>query len=505
MAIALYARKSVERESSISCETQIEYCRTKIMPDEKAEPVITFIDNGCSGATIEREEFKRMLRQIETGNITKVIVYRLDRIGRSLSDFLRILDILKKNNVQFISSQESFDTNSPYGEMIVKLLMVFAEFERQSSIERVTQAYAHRSEKGFYMGGRRPYGFTFIDTQIGGIKTKMFSPVENEAEQIKYLYKEYSVGNVSLRKLRDNLIENNILPTMGNWSTAKISAILRNPIYVKADNAVFQYYSEHSAKIVSDITEFDGVHGVQLYGKTTHTAIDWSDMKVVIMPHEGVIDSKTWLKCQQRLEKNKQIGNAMSNTTSWLGGKVACKKCGRIMNITRGSVKLSGTQQRYFNCTGKSHNRICTGISRTVYAESIEKMVCDLIAEKLLSFRFYKAKAENKNLPEINRLRNRISEIRLQQDKLVDAITNGLVGEDMMQLLNDRAKEYAKEIDDIYKGLDELERGNPKTINMMKVIRKWRGATFEERRAVCSTLINRIYIDEESVEVVWNI
>ena len=128
MAIALYARKSIERENSISCETQIEYCKSVIKPDERSEKTVEFIDNGYSGGNVDRDGFQKMMRQIERGKISKVIVYRLDRISRSLSDFVGILETLKKHNVQFVSSQESFDTSSPYGEMIVKILMVFAEF-----------------------------------------------------------------------------------------------------------------------------------------------------------------------------------------------------------------------------------------------------------------------------------------------------------------------------------------------------------------------------------------
>ena len=124
MAIALYARKSIERENSISCETQIEYCKSVIKPDERSEKTIEFIDNGYSGGNVDRDGFQKMMRQIERGKISKVIVYRLDRISRSLSDFVGILETLKKHNVQFVSSQESFDTSSPYGEMIVKILMV---------------------------------------------------------------------------------------------------------------------------------------------------------------------------------------------------------------------------------------------------------------------------------------------------------------------------------------------------------------------------------------------
>ena len=183
MAIAFYARKSVERENSISCETQLEYCKSAIKPDERDEKIITFIDNGYSGGNVNREGFQKMMRQVQQHKISKVIVYKLDRISRSLSDFVNILQVFKDNKVEFVSSQESFDTSSPYGELIIKILMVFAEFERTSIINRVTQAYAHRSEMGFYMGGRQPYGFELIPAVINNIKTKKLNPIPSEVER----------------------------------------------------------------------------------------------------------------------------------------------------------------------------------------------------------------------------------------------------------------------------------------------------------------------------------
>ena len=96
MAIALYARKSIERENSISCETQIEYCKSVIKPDERSEKTIEFIDNGYSGGNVNRDGFQKMMRQIERGKISKVIVYRLDRISRNISDFASLIEELAR-------------------------------------------------------------------------------------------------------------------------------------------------------------------------------------------------------------------------------------------------------------------------------------------------------------------------------------------------------------------------------------------------------------------------
>ena len=116
MAIVLYARKSVERENSISCETQLEYCKMMIRPDERDEKIIPLVDNGFSGGNVNRDGFQKMMRLVKQGKIKKVIVYKLDRISRSLSDFVNILQEFKAHKVEFVSSQESFDTSSPYGD-----------------------------------------------------------------------------------------------------------------------------------------------------------------------------------------------------------------------------------------------------------------------------------------------------------------------------------------------------------------------------------------------------
>lgn len=506
MAIALYARKSIERENSISCETQLEYCKSMIRPEEKHMKRLEFVDNGFSGSNTDREAFQQMMHQVERGKITKIIVYKLDRISRSLADFVGILNTLKAHGVEFVSSQEMFDTSTSYGEMIVKILMVFAEFERQSIIERVTQAYSHRSELGFYMGGRRPYGFSLQETVIHNVKTKMLVPIPQEAEHIKYLFEAYAVPNVSLRRLMDNLNSRNIVPAEGSWSTAKLSTIIKNPIYVKADNAVYEYFLKHNAHIASDVLTFDGVHGLQLYGKTKHNADDFSDMKVVVMPHEGIISSDIWLQCQKKLEKNKQIGNAISNSTSWLGGSIACKKCGRTMTVTKGAKHKDGTQTRYFGCTGKSHNRICCGPKVTVYADCLEDTVYTLISEKLTGLKSVKKTLSTDNSAKINDLRNKLSEVKKQQEKLVDMLLNPEVENDMLTLLNERAKKLSEKRAELLQKIEELENEQTELVNVVNLAKRWKSANFEERKAVCRVLIHKIYICEDgTTEVVWNI
>ena len=505
MAIAIYARRSVESDKSISCDTQVEYCKAMIRPEEREEKVLTFIDNGYSGGNLDRVGYQRMMKLVEKNKINKILVYRLDRISRSLADFVDILAVLKRHNVQFVSSQESFDTSSTYGEMIAKLLAVFAEFERSSIIERTRQAFKHRSELGLFMGGRLPYGFTTRSTEIRGIPTKMLEVDEEAMAHVKLMFDTYSVPGVSLRRVMDNLIMQGFRPPEGEWSTSKISTILKNPIYVRADASIYEYYNNKNANIISDISEFDEIHGIQLYGVSKHTADDFSDIKVIVMKHEGVISSDVWLACQRKLVKNKQINNSLSNQTSWLGGSIYCSKCQRKMTVTRGAVRVDGTSQRYFSCIGRAH-RFCTGAKVTLYADSLEQMMDELISEKLSTIRNYRRVTTNDNSAKLNQLKAKLLEIQTAQERLADLVMADGLEADMLALLNAKAKKLAEEKREVNEKVEAIKATESEVQSVLNLTLEWSRATYDEKKAVVHLLVDKILIAEDgSVEVVWNI
>ena len=509
MAIALYARKSVERENSISCETQMEYCRSVLRPHERDETILTFVDNGFSGGNLNRDGFQKMMGLVRQGKIRKVVVYKLDRISRSLSDFVNILQEFKEHKVEFVSSQESFDTASPYGEMIVKLLMVFAEFERTSAISRVTQAYAHRSEMGFYMGGRQPYGFELAPTVIHNIRTKKLNPIPAQAEQVRYIFEVYAQEQVSLRRLLDRLKAEGREPLNGShWTTAKLSTLLRNPIYVKADSDIYDYFERHGVQMITDVNLFTGACGAQLYGRTKHRAnhADWSHMKLVLLTHAGLVDSNIWLKCQRKLEKNRQITNSCSNPTSWLAGKVVCEKCGHTMTTIKGNAGKSGEVRRYFNCTGKSHKKICTGPKVSIYAEDLENMVYDCISVKLAEWKNTKRTTKRNDSAEANDIKLRIKTVETREKQLLDAMLAGGFNEDLLALANQKAAQLKKEKLSLYERMEDLKRREDETSVAVNLAKSWKNADYQRKKAVAMIMIHRIMIGEDGdAKIEWNV
>ena len=134
--VALYARQSIDKKDSISIETQLEYGKNicKLENLEYKE----YFDKGFSGSNLDRPKFKELLKDIESGKINKVVCYRLDRISRSLVDFSNLLVLFQKYNVEFVSATEQFDTSTPIGRAMINIIMVFAQLERETIQQRIT-------------------------------------------------------------------------------------------------------------------------------------------------------------------------------------------------------------------------------------------------------------------------------------------------------------------------------------------------------------------------------
>ena len=387
--------------------------------------------------------------------------------------------------------------------------MVFAEFERTSIINRITQAYAHRSEMGFYMGGRQPYGFELIPAVINNVKTKRLNPIPSEIEQLRYIFEVYAGENVSLRRLLNLLLAEGRKPLNGSdWTTSKLSTLLKNPIYVRADSEVYDYYERHGAQIITDISRFTGEFGAQLYGHTKHDPgdADWSDMKLVLLTHHGIVDSDIWLKCQRKLENNKQIGNSVSNRTSWLSGKIICEKCGYTMTTIKGKINKEGEIRRYFNCTGKSHKKSCSGAKVSVYAEDLENMVYDCISDKLSEMKETKRMKAGDNAGEVNDLKLKIKEIERTEKQLVDTMLSGGFNDDLLKLANQKATQLKQDRAALLDRMGDLKsRGNESEV-AVNLAKTWKGADYGRKKEVAMIMIHKIIISENGdTKVIWNI
>ena len=258
--IAIYARQSVNKMDSISIETQIEDCQKEV---GKLDRVKIYSDKGFSGKNIERPEFQKLLEDIRKGEISKVICYKLDRVSRSVLDFSSLMETFGKYNVDFVSRNEKFDTSTPMGRAMLNICIVFAQLERETIQQRVIDAYVSRSRKGFYMGGRVPFGFRKEDFIIDGIKTSHYVPIPEEIEALKLMYSLYaqpqvSVGDV-VKVLVERGIKNTRLPS-GCWDKARVAELMKNPIYVKSDLSIYEFFKNQGAVLHNSPEEIGRAH-----------------------------------------------------------------------------------------------------------------------------------------------------------------------------------------------------------------------------------------------------
>ena len=129
-------------------------------------------DGGISGATLERPALKRLLADIEAHRVDVVVVYKIDRLSRSLMDFSKLVEVFDRNNVTFVSVTQSFNTTTSMGRLTLNILLSFAQFEREVIGERIRDKIAASRRKGMWMGGFVPLGYDVKDRKL----------VVNEAE-----------------------------------------------------------------------------------------------------------------------------------------------------------------------------------------------------------------------------------------------------------------------------------------------------------------------------------
>jgi site-specific DNA recombinase len=162
---AIYTRKSSEEGLDMefnSLDAQRDACESYIA-SQRAEGWVTvrdqYDDGGFSGGTLERPGLQRLLTDIEAGLIDVIVVYKIDRLSRSLMDFARLVEVLDRHNVTFVSVTQSFNTTTSMGRLTLNILLSFAQFEREVIGERIRDKFAASRKKGMWMGGFVPLGY----------------------------------------------------------------------------------------------------------------------------------------------------------------------------------------------------------------------------------------------------------------------------------------------------------------------------------------------------------
>lgn len=291
---AIYTRQSVDRIDSISVESQVEFCKREVI----GENIKVYTDKGYSGKNTDRPAFQEMMTDIEAGKIRRVIVYRLDRISRSVLDFASVIDVFQKHSVDFVSTMEKFDTGTPIGKAMLMIVMIFAQLERETIQQRVIDAYSSRSKRGFYMGGKVPYGFQLKETVIDGIRTKMYEPIPEEAEIVQTMFRMYAEPQTLLRYCAAIWMNSKLKKRDGEpFSRSRIRDVVVNPVYVRADYRLYEFYKAQGTLIANQPEDFIGTNGAYLYSgnEGKRKTVSLQGHTLVLAPHEGLVSSDIWI------------------------------------------------------------------------------------------------------------------------------------------------------------------------------------------------------------------
>jgi len=256
---AIYTRKSSEEgleQEFNSLHAQREACEAYIASQRSEGWVLVrdqYDDGGISGGTLERPGLKRLLADVEDGLVDVVVVYKIDRLSRSLMDFSKLVEVFDRNGVTFVSVTQSFNTTTSMGRLTLNILLSFAQFEREVTAERIRDKVRASRMKGMWMGGVPPLGYE--------VKDRKLIVKEADAANIRWIFARFvEIGSGT--ELARELAARSIRTSRGNRIDKKyLYRLLNNRAYIgEAVHKGDSYPGEHDAII--DRSVWDKVHAI---------------------------------------------------------------------------------------------------------------------------------------------------------------------------------------------------------------------------------------------------
>ena len=363
---AVYARQSVEKKDSLSLSGQVELCRR--MAGERT--LCVYQDAGYSGKNTDRPAFRQLMRDVKAGKIGAIYVYRLDRFSRSVADFGQLWQVLQANRVEFVSVSENFDTATPMGRAMLHIIMVFAQLERETIAQRVRDNYYRRAALGAWPGGPAPLGFD-NGRGMGRAGREVPALVPNEkADLVRRIFREYGGEGMSLSGLAKKLSREGIPgPKRAVWDSVGLSRLLHNPVYVRADEQVRLHYLADGVCVADPAEYFDGEHGLLLVGKR-----GGEERTLSVLSSPGLVEAELFLRCQEKLRKNRQLGRSGQGKHTWLSGLLKCAGCGYSISVVRDG------ERRYLHCSGRYNLARCGAVIGVKLPELEERVQAEMQA-----------------------------------------------------------------------------------------------------------------------------
>jgi DNA invertase Pin-like site-specific DNA recombinase len=328
---AIYTRKStsagLERDFN-SLDAQREACES-YAKSQGWKIVGTYDDGGFTGANIDRPAFQRLLADIEAGQIDVVVVYKVDRLSRSLLDFARVMERFSKAGTAFVSVTQHFSTADAMGRLTLNMLMSFAEYEREMIADRTRDKIVAARRKGKWTGGTVPIGYYVIDRKL----------VKNapEAIVIKEVFDLYEAHGSVLDVLRE-LRARDRARRKGQWTKDAVLRVLRNPLYA---------------------------------------ALIAAGGELCVAEHEPIVERAQFERVQALLAERRgpMLAAPSRNVAYLLRGLLQCGVCGAAM--TPGGSR----GYRYYRCVSRDKGGAQACTARPLPARAIETFVVERLRE----------------------------------------------------------------------------------------------------------------------------
>jgi site-specific DNA recombinase len=347
---AIYTRKSSEeglQQEFNSLDAQREACQAYVLSQHhegwQCLPQ-RYDDGGFTGGNMDRPALRRLLADIAAGLVDCVVVYKVDRLSRSLLDFAKMMEAFDKHGVAFVSVTQQFNTAASMGRLILNVLLSFAQFERELISERTRDKIAATRRKGQWCGGAPILGYDVQDMKL--------VINETEAERVRAIFKLYLqlqalrlvVEELQRRDWRNKRWRTRQGLERGGYAFSKTSLqlLLTNVLYV----------------------------GQSKYRDEVHPG-----------QHPAIVDDKTWNTVQELLRRQRRSDELRRLSGALLKGLLFCRPCGRAMTPAHSSKK-GQRRYRYYVCTGAQKRGWHTCANPSLPAAALEQAVC----EQLLRF-----------------------------------------------------------------------------------------------------------------------
>ncbi|OME55214.1 recombinase family protein [Paenibacillus odorifer] len=471
--VAIYCRVSTDEQAreGVSLDEQQErlkaYCKAMGWSDE----VMLFIDDGYSAKSTDRPQLKRLMTYIENGEISKVMVTKLDRMSRRLLDLLTLIDMFQQHQVAFISISESFDTNTPSGRLTLQVLGAVAEFERERIRERVLDNMFHAANQGKWLT-QSPYGYRLED--------KVLVIHEPEAKNVRQMYELYLNQGMGFFAIARQLNEEGI-PSRHNkeWSIRSVKLLLTNPVY----KGTFVWNRVDSSK-------------------KKRTIKDDKDWIVIDDCLPTIIDKNTWEKVQTKMNRP-SIAPRAQTSPHLLGGILKCGNCGSGMSI--GWSGSRDRRYRVYRCSANKNKGTCT--SKQYKADEVESWFLQGLAglSDSLSLELVPHLVEKARSNHSSRGDQQITAAKSRYKRKVEAYTAGLIE---LQDLNEE-KQRMEQI--IQENQSSNEQGAKIQVEELKemleskiktVLDAIKALPVEEAKVLLRTLVSKVTVlGEEELDV----